>query len=326
MILWSNISWSRSTVFFNNSCDLIGGGLLLLDNSRAEWSGNTIFRGNKAQIGGGIYLTKMSTLNWTGQTEFVHNIAEKNGGAIGSTVPGVQSDNKESTVTVGQSTGFFNNTCGENGGALALTGKIFVEFLAEGITFLGNSAKVAGGAVFVSGADFGMKFYNVSFVSNSAKLGGGVYATSSGNAELQINGEDDTNPTTFKWCEFKDNRAEATGGAIQTAAGQDVILYTSFVGNKADVGGALRLAGTASIDSCSFEDNISDEEGGPAVSNIGYISSMTNNSFRGNAYDCESGTFLNYNEVRYCTLLPLTRGFGIRLMFISSQVILRCVL
>ena len=45
-------------------------------------------------------------------------------------------------------------------------------------------------------------------------------------------------------------------------------------------------------------DNISDEDGGAAVSNIGLILGISNILFEGNVYSCATGTFLEYNAVR----------------------------
>ncbi|CAN0402628.1 unnamed protein product, partial [Ascophyllum nodosum] len=65
-------------------------------------------------------------------------------------------------------------------------------------------------------------------------------------------------------------------------------------GNQARVGGALRLAGTASVVNCSFIDNTSNLGEGPAVSNTGYISTVTNVYFHGNVFNCESQMFLEF--------------------------------
>lgn len=108
-------------------------------------------------------------------------------------------------------------------------------------------------------------------------------------------------PTTFEGCRFVGNTAGATGGAIESAVGIDAIIDTVFIRNIARVGGALRLAGKASIEECSFEDNVAALEGGPAVYNIGYISEMSNCHFEGNVFDCDKGAFLSYtpaNSVR----------------------------
>ena len=163
---------------------------------------------------------------------------------------------------------------------------------ATDITFVNNSAAVAGGAVFISGADIGPVFNGTHLVSNSAQVGGAVYATGSGTTETAGDGgEPEENPTTFYGCTFEGNSADATGGAVDSASGQDKFVNTSFVRNSAGVGGALRLAGTASVENCSFLENFSGDGGGPVVSNIGVVSKITGSSFRDNVSTATLGNF-----------------------------------
>lgn len=180
---------------------------------------------------------------------------------------------------------------------MALLGGLSVAFGTAEVSFIDNTAVVAGGAIFVSGAGVGPSFTNVSFISNSAQAGGAVSTVGSGNVR-STGGVEALNPTTFRGCLFIGNRATATGGAIESAAGQDEYMDSIFVGNRAGTGGALRLAGTASVENCSFVENVSDDGGGAAVSNIGSILTMANISFGRNVFDCHLGTFLNYTNVR----------------------------
>ncbi|CAN0463794.1 unnamed protein product, partial [Ascophyllum nodosum] len=60
------------------------------------------------------------------------------------------------------------------------------------------------------------------------------------------------------------------------------------------MGGALRLAGKVSIDNCSFTDNVSELGGGPAVSNVGLISSVTTSNFHHNVFNCKPHAFLDF--------------------------------
>ena len=158
--------------------------------------------------------------------------------------------------------------------------------------------------------DLGPEFIGVKFLFNHARHGGGVHSTGSGNALIGLDGEQRSNPVVFKGCLFYNNHAFGTGGAIQSAAGQDVVINTTFVGNTAAEGGALNLAGTALLVNCSFEENLSDEGGGPVISNIGYISGISNCSFLRNAYSCEPNTFLDYNSVSL-SLRQLMLIFGL---------------
>ena len=144
------------------------------------------------------------------------------------------------------------------------------------------------------GNDLGPYFVGVKFFSNFAPHGGGVYSTGSGNALYGLDSEQRSNPVVFIGCSFVDNQAVATGGAIHSAAGQDLVINTTFRGNMASEGGALNLAGTSSLVNCSFVENISDEGRGPVVANIGYMSGISNCSFHSNTSSCQRGEFFGY--------------------------------
>eukprot|EP00903_Cladosiphon_okamuranus_P013951 g12975.t1 len=127
------------------------------------------------------------------------------------------------------------------------------------------------------------------------EAGGAVSMMASGNLK-DITDIVPPSPTIFDRCRFIDNTATATGGAVESASGHDAFVGSVFQGNMAGTsGGALRLAGTASVDNCSFEENVSNDGGGAALSNIGVISKMENASFRGNVFACPPGMFLGFN-------------------------------
>ena len=190
---------------------------------------------------------------------------------------------------------FVNNTCGANGGAMAIVQSLVVLFEGDKPTFLYNSAGVSGGAVFVAGTGIGTVMRNAIFVGNVAQTGGGVRATGSGTTvSIDEKNELVSNPSTFDGCTFAGNSAFGTGGAVDSASGQDLFNRTIFVDNKARVGGSLRLAGKASVVNCSFIENVSDLGGGSAVSNVGYISNVSNSYFRANVFDCEAEMFLDF--------------------------------
>ncbi|CAM9150882.1 unnamed protein product, partial [Ectocarpus sp. 6 AP-2014] len=318
----SNISWDATTLFESNTADASGaigafsgssvswsggdttrfigqrassaGGALHVSDSHVAWSATTEFEDNAALSGGAMFLWNGSYVEWSGDTEFSSNEASADGGVVGSYVLDSLYNPQGSYLIVGGTTIFSNNTSGANGGALALLGGLSVTIGTENTTFVGNTAAVAGGAVFVSGTAVGPTFVNVSLVSNSAQVGGAISLIGSGTS---FNPEDYTPaPTTFEQCRFTSNRAIATGGAVDTAAGQDKFVNSVFEGNTAGTGGALRLAGTAEVNNCSFVENVSDDGGGAAVSNIGFVSSVSNLSFSRNVYGCQEGMFLEFEE------------------------------
>ena len=296
----SDVEWSGKTLFLNNSAALVGGGVIAWEGTNVNWRGDTMFVSNNAILGGAVYINKDVRARWTGQTKFSSNEAGEQGGAVASAASVASTDDDLiSFLLIEGVIEFVDNVSGRDGGAISLVGGVLVEIEPTAkVSFRRNYARVSGGAIFMSGANVGPIFRGVSFVSNSAQFGGGVHATSSGNAKIDLNGKETFNPTVFDRCIFVDNTAIATGGAIQSAAGQDYIISTSFIGNTARAGGALFLAGTTNFFNCSFFDNVAEEGNGPAISNIGYVESMKNSTFVGNAYNCAAGTFRAFDSVR----------------------------
>lgn len=289
----ASVSWTAETTFIGNEADR-GGALFLDSSANVSWTARTIFVGNEADRGGAVFIGYASTLTWSGSTDFTANLASSDGGAVGASLP--DSAKSPSALTISGSTSFTENTCGANGGGMVLTDALYTSFETTSVTFSGNSAAVAGGAVFISTVGIGPKFVGMRFTSNIAQVGGGVYATGSGTTVTEgSDGRPLPNPTMFLECKFDSNVATATGGAIESAAGIDSLEGTSFVGNKAGTGGALRLAGNVQfLINCSFVDNVSDEGGGPAISSIGYMQEIINITFENNVFDCVPETFLDY--------------------------------
>lgn len=303
------VSWS-SEMSCTGPCQFSGntaytGGALTVSTSNVSWSADTALVANAARFGGAIFVYNGSNVTWTGATEFSSNEARSDGGAISSPMSGVSYSPLDSTLAMHGTTSFANNTSGGSGGALALLGGCALEIGTVHVTFSNNTANVAGGAVFLSSTGLGPTFLNLSFISNSAQVGGAVSAVGSGNTKDSVDVEA-SNPTTFDGCDFVGNTAIATGGAIESAAGQDAYIRSFFDGNKAGTGGALRLAGMASVDNCSFVENVSGDGGGAAVSNIGFISTMAEVFFSGNAFDCQPGMFLDFNVS--CDVLEYVLG------------------
>ena len=304
----SNAVSSPGSVFSANIARSGGGAVYVGKDSIVFWGDIVQFINNRAENGGALFVTDGVTIEWRGNAKFISNIAQIDGGAVGSKA--FESDltsttngslivvgSQESKISLMGDTIFANNTCRGKGGGMALVQSLTVLFGSKNTTFLHNSADVSGGAVYLEGIGIGTHFRHVNFVGNVAPSGGGVHATGSGTTATVNNNIQQNNPTTFDGCSFVDNFASATGGAVDSASGQDVFLDTLFKGNKARVGGALRLAGTSSINNCSFNDNISEFDEGPAVHNLGYMSNLAKNHFEGNIFDCESGMFLDFDEV-----------------------------
>ena len=292
----STASWKFDAIFTRNTA-FAGGAINIYGNSTAIYEGSTTFRGNIAHSdqGGALSVTS-SSVYFRNNTTFVGNMAASIGGAL-AFMAEISSSDRDSSLVLAGPTVFTNNTCEANGGALGLLGGVLVRLGTTDIAFSGNRADIAGGAIYMWGNDLGPEFIGVSFVANFAQHGGGVYSTGSGNALIGLDSEQESNPVIFNRCRFVSNQAISTGGAIHSAAGQDLVINTLFDGNMAAEGGALSLAGTSSLLNCSFVENVADEGQGPAVANIGYVSGISNCSFLGNAFSCERGEFLGYNTV-----------------------------
>ena len=302
----SSAVWTGTSHFLSNSAQNDGGTVYAIADGKLSWNNNALFAENTAQSGGAIFVGDGVTISWSGETNFTSNAARLNGGAVESraldselstTSSGrLQVVNDEiSTITIKSATTFFNNTCKENGGGMALVQSLAVSFNSKNTIFIRNSARFSGGAIFVAATEIGPVFKNVIFIENSAEIGGGVLASASGTAvTIDIDNSQVENPTTFDGCTFVGNVAVTSGGAVDSASGKDAFIGTVFEGNSASLGGALRIAGQASIDNCSFIDNVSQPGGGPAVFNVGTMSNETDVYFNGNVFSCERQMFLNF--------------------------------
>ena len=293
-------SWTAEAYFIDNSAHIEGGAIFVNDGSNVSWSEGAVFSSNTVTSGGGgaMFIAYSSNVALNGVTTFQSNSCGAEGGAVSSRAlessTSINSGNQKSSLSINGKATFANNKCESNGGGLAVLGGLSVIMKEGNITFFKNEAVVAGGGVSISSPGEGPTFTNASFMSNYAEVGGGIFITGSGTS---LNPNDGEISATFEECRFIDNKAVATGGAIESATGAAAITNTHFKGNEAGVGGALRLAGASSVKGCTFEDNRSDLGGGQAISWIGYNLDIENCSFLGNSYDCDPGT-VYYDEVR----------------------------
>ena len=250
---YSNVSWSGTTTFVNNSAD-DGGGLYMRDNSVGIWSGTTTFAGNTAVVtGGGLDVNSYSKVSWTGVTTFTGNSADRAGALwlwrsavswngnttfaenMACTDGGAVYATLNHNITCRGTTIFSNNIARRgNGGALGLYGSLSSEGssvnMAGDTTFTNNSASSSGGAIFSAANPHGQHFEKVEFMFNTARVGGAVATFGTGNAD-----ECALSPTMFLMCLFFWNNASETGGAMDTAFGQEEIVSSDFERNFAGV-------------------------------------------------------------------------------------------
>eukprot|EP00752_Nemacystus_decipiens_P012380 g10972.t1 len=247
------------------------GGAIFVNRSTVSFGGSMSFISNSADGNGGAISAFDSTLSWEGdRTEFSNNSAGIDGGAVFASV---------SAVSFDRNTSFRGNVAGASGGALALVDlDQSTEFgPVDGTVFIENSAGYAGGATSLLNCETSIEFVGVTFRSNSALgSGGAIGAFASG-------------PASFSGCTFQDNKADYFGGAIEVLVEQQEFVSCEFVGNSADVGGAMRLGGSAVVINCTFVSNSATSRG-LAVNVVG-LADITNSSFNRNELYCEAGSY-----------------------------------
>lgn len=295
----SSAVWKGETTFCDNVVELRGGALSVEISSEVSWTGETLFCNNTVDenfIGGGtggaIHVSD-STVSWNGTTTFTDNTAVTGGALYGDVGAGM--------IWSG-ATAYEKNAASANGGAVALTGDVLLDLTTAGtsLSLTGNTAGIAGGGMYQSNVGKGLTWDSVSFISNSALNGGAVYSVGTG---AETEGKT-TYPSVFANCLFRGNVAEVSGGAMESAAGNDEFTNSTFEGNTAgELGGGLRVAGTTTLTGCDFVGNGAGGEG-PAVANVGTIT-MVNTSFTDNNLICTSGAFLNFTiEASNVSLVP----------------------
>lgn len=254
----SHASWAGDSFYPERPLNIShGDGLVGLDRTSARTtfsssdssgasssrSNKTVFNSNDAKNGGALFVAKGVTLEWDREIDFVSNNAVLDGGSVGSNAlswewsystygPDKWVYGQRSVIAIISATRFVNDTCGSDGGGLAMVQSLTVLFESTNILFWENSAGVSGGTVFLTGTGIGTMFNNVAFVGKSAPTGGGVRVTESGTAlTINSNNEQVENPVTFECCRFIGHIASATGGAVDSASGQDVFILSLFEGN-----------------------------------------------------------------------------------------------
>ena len=206
-----------TTTFESNTAYVTGGGLNVHTSSSAFWTGVTTFTGNTADRAGAVWIWR-SFVSWDGITTFADNTADSDGGAVYATLA-------HNIIGRGTTT-FKNNTAATgSGGALGL----YVDIPGD-TTVSDNSVSRNGGAISSAANPRGLHFEDVSFWFNSARVGGAVATFGTGNAD-----ECTPSPTMFLRCHFYSNRATETGGAVETASGQENFVSCYFENNFAGV-------------------------------------------------------------------------------------------
>ena len=284
-----NVSLGASSQFLENtSTGGNGGGLSVVGSSGTVNIGTSFWQDDSAALIGGAIYSTLPVIVETSQLED-NTASGGNGGAIFAT---------QAIDVTGSS--FVGNASGQLGGALYAAGG---SIEAIGTTFMSNQAQGNGGAVatpqtttlvddtFVSNSSIGMganggavwsngavntqrTVYQGNEAMGSGSAGGAIYSTSS------LTSLDDS---------FSGNSADSGGGAF---SGTSVDVDGSvFTGNSTtgggSAGGALRMLGTTTIESATFNGNSTQGSGG-AVWTIG-ATTVSQSTFLGNSAPTAGG-------------------------------------
>ena len=231
------LTFTNATLYKNRAEKRVGGAINIDAGIENSIFNNTHFIDNSAKTGGAIGITyknnDIKSLTFE-NTEFIHNTALiDDGGAInigpwGHTVL---------TGTTFKKVSFINNTAKQNGGALYVT-KDTKSNTFEEVEFINNTAKENDGGAVRFGASKQNyitqenTFKNVKFINNTANQNGGA---------LYVTGESTSN--IFETVDFINNTAVNNGGAInfynavKDTSFNDILFYKNSAPNSE--GGAV---------------------------------------------------------------------------------------
>lgn len=225
-------------------------------------------------------------------TTFISNSCNSAGGAVNIASGG--------QVRVLENVNFINNTANLAGGAIAFEANSRLPEVWRGGQITGNSALVAGGAIYIVGAlpsltfslcsEFEACFGNLIISRNKANKGGGIYIEDASSVSaFRVNGG-----------VISLNEASLTlGGAILLSGGLVMDLWNaSFSSNTAiTTGGAIALTDGArlDIDGSEFTNNVADQQGGALFADLGTILNAQNSNFTENSasFTCREQTVCN---------------------------------
>ncbi len=277
-----NITLNRGA----SGAEPFGGAILVNANTRLDLNNVTISNSLASVSGGAVATFANVTLNIE-NSRFLGNLAA-NGGAIAT----------RATITINDSTFTNNNASGGEGGAIQSYDE---RLLIARSTFTSNGARL-GGAIFKGGAS--LEFSESLFNGNtSSEDGGAVYL------------RQDATSGISRSSELRNNAAGRDGGAVY-ARGIFAAQGSSFIGNSARAGGAIRQdGGDLVVDQVTFADNNARIEGG-AISalvvsaqfginpNIRHATTSSNHVTEGNggdfAFASSNGTI---SVLDNCTLM-----------------------
>lgn len=150
------------------------------------------------------------------------------------------------------------------------------------------------------------------FVNNRAPTGGAPFFRKGSGGAISTDGN-----LTIDQCRFENNTATEFGGAIHVnGSGATTIRNTTFVGNSAWFGGAIRMSRRVTVENSTFVGNVatngSTGQGG-AIENFGATLTMTNVTVSGNSSVSGGGVFSSsaaITRLNHCTVAFNTATYG----------------
>ena len=223
---------------FKNNKAKVNGGAILINQGNVS-SVNSLYLNNKASTGGAIQIRFKGSItttrsNYTGNLGGVIEISD-----IGSII---SSDSR------------YENNTGDYGGVMFITnGDIY----SNRSQYLNNSG-LYGGALYVFKGS--VSCVNSLFKNNRARNGGSIYVQT--NTVVSSTG-----------CQYEDNIASYSGGAIWSVGGTITSTDTNYTNNYSDnLGGALfAFGGNISTRNSNFINNKAHRAGGAICALLSYV-------------------------------------------------------
>ena len=294
-MVFSNIkngsTYNENKIAISKSMTIIGAG-----NDKTIINGN--YKGVIMKISSNVKVTISGIRFYKGKASY--------GGAI----------HNSGSLTVSSSK-FLYNYSPDYGGAIYNGGYL----KADHVTFLGNSALNGAGITNDQGST--MSITNTVFSSNKVTgkgSGAGYGAAFMNMGTAYITSDNFYSNTGFegaavfnkgrliaKWCNFKYNVAQSTGGALDTYHGVTTISYCTFTNNHSNIfGGALyvdtdegvtdTISSALTIQNCTFTSNTASKDGGVVHNYHGKVT-ITGSKFLNNSSGRYGGAISNYYGV-----------------------------
>ncbi|HEX5688489.1 MAG TPA: right-handed parallel beta-helix repeat-containing protein, partial [Roseiflexaceae bacterium] len=240
---------------------------------------DNISHATKGATGGAMYVINNANVSLLG-CQFTGNQSREDGGALK-----IVSSTVNATLC-----GFLENEGSTwGGGAIGVNNGATATF--AGCTFVDNSSGTRAGAIYA--IDSTLTLGGCTFATNhAATQGGAIYAQQT---DISVDS-----------CTFDGNISAGAGmiqggGAILYWGGVDTVATihnSTFSGNSALLGGAVRLQGETNITDCVFEANHADQEGGAIASEIVAQLNIRNSQFLDNTTDGTGGAIVCNAESR----------------------------